>query len=287
VNRTPYIAAGVLFVLIAAYGFVFIKNGWSTSPEAWGQLGDYIGGLLNPLVAGFALMAVVVSVRLQKAELTETRRELENSRLAMEDQAMTAEQQRQEQRFFDLFNIYQRTVESIGVSTFYSDNSSTLHHGKEAIRIWINHQLPSELRTFQRHGLGVEISAGGEKQIIDKKLLALAWQRDSASANFDHYFRIIYRLLADSEPILGQQHYRYVKLLRAQLNRNELTLLGFNMWLNEEGMKMIPLAEKYGLLKHLQPGKLRDCLEKELPPHVFGRVNSFKILLHRSSAHAD
>lgn len=112
------------------------------------------------------------------------------------------------------------------------------------------------------------------KLLVDKKQLELAWQQNSVTGNFDHYFRIIYRLLADSESLLGHQHYRYVKLLRAQLNRNELMLLGFNMWLDSEGGNMIPLAEKYGLLKHLQRGKLRDCLEKELPSAVFGRANA-------------
>ena len=60
-------------------------------------------------------MAVVVSVRLQKAELAETRKELENSRLAMEEQAITAEQQRREQRFFDLLNLYQETLKTFVV----------------------------------------------------------------------------------------------------------------------------------------------------------------------------
>ena len=75
----------------------------------------------------------------------------------------------------------------------------------------------------------------------------------------------------DSESLLGEQHYRHVKILRAQLNRNELQLLAFNMWLDDEGGKMIPLAAKYGLLKHLPKGHLRTQLEKELLPEVFGR----------------
>jgi hypothetical protein len=63
----------------------------------------------------------------------------------------------------------------------------------------------------------------------------------------------------------------YVKLLRAQLNGKEIELLALNMWLDDEGTKIIPLAEKYGILKHLPSGQLRSHLENVFPPNVFGR----------------
>ena len=285
VNWTPKIAAGMLLLLVSAYGIAFWQNGWSKSPDAWGQLGDYVGGLLNPLVAGFALMALVVSVRLQKAELAATRKELEISRLAMQDQATTAEQQRQEQRFFDLFSIYHRTIDSVRISVVGKlDHSETHHQGKDALDAWFRRRLPRELHTFDRHGLGAEHgSAARGSRTIDKELLEGAWKVDSSSGSFDHYLRVIYRLLVDSESLLGEQHFRYVKILRAQLNRNELILLGFNMWLSDEGKKMIPFAEKYGLLKHLKTGKLRSQLEKELPSGIFGRTHSISNRITESS----
>jgi hypothetical protein len=58
-------------------------------------------------------------------ELKLTRDELEQSRLAMEDQAKTAEQQRQEQRFFDLLNVYQRTLDSKAVAQNSSSSPIT------------------------------------------------------------------------------------------------------------------------------------------------------------------
>lgn len=271
-NWLPAVAGVLATILIGSYIYTFQKFPTNENPSAWGTFGDYMGGLLNPVISLFTLIVAMKVWGLQKTELLETRR-------AVEEQGKTAEQQRREQRFFDLFNIYQRTIDSIGLSLPTSNQSTIQHQGKDALDAWFSRRLPAELENFNKHGLGAEKRMSGGTVTIDKDLLTLAWQRDSSTGSFDHYLRVIYRLLMDSESLLGEQHFRYVKILRAQLNRSELMLLGFNMWLDNEGAKMVPLAEKYGLLKHLQAGKLRSQLEKELPPGIFGRghANSSRI----------
>lgn len=62
----------------------------SEDTGVWGAFGDYIGGLMNPLVAACALYWLTMSVRLQKDELAATRSELAASRAAQEEQARTA-----------------------------------------------------------------------------------------------------------------------------------------------------------------------------------------------------
>lgn len=281
-------------LLIAALGTAALAwvywDGWNIHPHAnaseLGQLGDFFGGLLNPLVSALTLFVAISVWRLQKDELELTRNEMTQTKLAMEEQAKTSEQQRQEQRFFDLFNIYQRTIDSIRLTLPANDQSTIQHQGKDALDAWFRRKLPSALNTFNRHGLGTEHGTQRGPQIIDKEQLELAWQTDSSTGSFDHYLRVIYRLLADSESLLGEQHFRYVKILRAQLNRNELTLLGFNMWLDNEGKKMIPFAERYGLLKHLPQGHLRTELENSFPKNVFGITWASQRLKNRLE-HAD
>lgn len=56
----------------------------------WGQFGDYIGGLLNPVVALFAFHWLTRSVKIQKEELSETKKALQESKEAQERQAETA-----------------------------------------------------------------------------------------------------------------------------------------------------------------------------------------------------
>ena len=65
----------------------------STSPSTWGAFGDFVGGILNPLVALSALFMLITSVRIQKKELAETRDALIQAAEAQRDQAdLTAKQ---------------------------------------------------------------------------------------------------------------------------------------------------------------------------------------------------
>lgn len=53
----------------------------------WGAFGDFMGGLMNPIVAFAALYWLTQSVKLQKTELAETRKALEGSEQAQKAQA--------------------------------------------------------------------------------------------------------------------------------------------------------------------------------------------------------
>lgn len=59
----------IMAVLILIYAWWFWKAGISSNPERWGQFGDYVGGLLNPIVALAALYLLSWSVRIQRQEL--------------------------------------------------------------------------------------------------------------------------------------------------------------------------------------------------------------------------
>lgn len=269
-------------LLIAALGTAALAwvywDGWNIHPHAnaseLGQLGDFFGGLLNPMVSALTLFVAISVWRLQKDELELTRNEMTQTKLAMEEQAKTSEQQRQEQRFFDLLGLYQRTVDSITYVERTSDNldepviQST---GKQAFSNWLTSRLPAELETFRRDGIRDRQywRGDGTSYKVTEQRLVEKW-RDSGAANqFDHYFRVIFKILFESKTLLPDHHYRYVQLLRAQLSRSELILIGFNLWFDEDGRKFAPLAEKYGLLKHLPQGHLRTQLVNVVSPLAF------------------
>ncbi len=62
----------------------------SDKPEVWGQFGDYVGGILNPVCAYMAFVWLVRSFALQKTELAETRDALERTQAAQQRQADVA-----------------------------------------------------------------------------------------------------------------------------------------------------------------------------------------------------
>ncbi len=248
-------------VVLGAYVLFFLSSGVSRDPSDWGTMGDYFGGLMNPVVS-FATLVVAYAVwKQQKIEQQETKK-------ALRDQATSAELNRQEQRFFDLLNIYHRTVDSLAYSfsTSGKDAERVQSKGKEAIRYWLRNSGSHGFNFSRFSKFGFTLATGSDMTELKKK-----WDSDEVSSFLDHYFRSIFRIVADSDFLLGEHRHRYIKLLRAQLNRDEVCLLGLNLWLDDEGRKMVPLASEYGLLKHLPPGPLRTELEAALPMAVFGR----------------
>jgi hypothetical protein len=49
------LATLIVFWIIGCYIQTFYSHPKSANPEEWGQLGDFIGGILNPLLAAFSL----------------------------------------------------------------------------------------------------------------------------------------------------------------------------------------------------------------------------------------
>lgn len=82
------IVLGILLLVGYAIAFSSSANlGGDHGQEKWGQFGDFIGGIMNPLVAFAAFYWLTQSVKLQKQELAETREELAKSADAQRQQA--------------------------------------------------------------------------------------------------------------------------------------------------------------------------------------------------------
>jgi hypothetical protein len=92
VTKSILIVAVISVCVLIFYAAWFsFSNGLGLSKDAgtWGQFGDFVGGVLNPLVAFSACFWLATSVRLQKAELNATRKTLADTLEAQEAQART------------------------------------------------------------------------------------------------------------------------------------------------------------------------------------------------------
>lgn len=89
-----WIIVFALVLLISYFLYFHLYLGIPASKEAgsWAEFGDFFGGILNPLVAFAAFYWLTQSVKLQKIELAETRRELEASARAQEGQFKASQQ---------------------------------------------------------------------------------------------------------------------------------------------------------------------------------------------------
>ena len=77
-------------VVILGFYFGNFHGGLSTENGVWGTFGDYVGGILNPLIAAFAFYLIAKTYELQKTELEETRKLLEDSRDTQDKQLKIA-----------------------------------------------------------------------------------------------------------------------------------------------------------------------------------------------------
>lgn len=268
---------------ITTYAVAFRSMSAMEDPAAWGTFGDFIGGLMNPLVSVLTLFVAISVWRLQKAELELTRNEMAQTKDAMEDQAKTAEQQRREQRFFDFLSIYRSTVDSIEFEISNSAGSVVTYKGKRAFKF-----LTTADRSSNPFQYFVDLFESGHwEQWFAKPINSDVQQHWAAeSPVLDHYFRVVFTLLREAEPTLKDDCWRYMKLLRAQLSRDEVNLLAMNLIFDDEGQRMRALIEQYGMLKHMSACALRNKAEQVLHPKSFGRTWATQRLLNSANHHA-
>lgn len=97
------VAALVLIAYFAWFG-ILKQGSASTDPTTWGLFGDFVGGIMNPIVALCALYWLTRSIEIQWRELSAAQQELASTRMLIAEQVKTAEKQRFEDTFFALLN---------------------------------------------------------------------------------------------------------------------------------------------------------------------------------------
>lgn len=82
----------ICLIALTILGFYFgnFHGGLSSDNGVWGTFGDYVGGILNPLIAAFAFYLIARTYELQKNELEATRNLLRISTDAQKDQIKLA-----------------------------------------------------------------------------------------------------------------------------------------------------------------------------------------------------
>lgn len=65
-NKIFFIVPAVAIAIIAAYALNFSDSHISKDSANWGTLGDYFGGLLNPILSFLSLIYLIKTIRLQQ-----------------------------------------------------------------------------------------------------------------------------------------------------------------------------------------------------------------------------
>jgi Putative phage abortive infection protein len=264
----PLFACGFAIFLAVAYAkwFPSLNALLNTQLQfrdapAWGQLGDFMGGILNPLISLLTLLVAVFVWKLQKQELKESRAAIK--------------QQTTDQLFMGMLAAHRSMVEQ--VTLVKTDIRASLQTGKHAIQsylrmldaprdalayaltIYDEYETISLLQTetasvFPVFKIPGKQSVGAFASFCAKYYSKELWTpyfRADPNSNelsfehiFGHIFRSTYQILKlidtefDSSKDLEDLRIkkRYVNLLRAQMSESEFIFFAMSA-ITDDGKK--------------------------------------------------
>lgn len=222
----------VTCVYVATFG-----NTLSDQHELWGQFGDYVGGVLGPILALLALVALLITLHIQSREMEISSRQLRHSAKALSEQSRSLQLQNFERRFFDMLSLHHELINGMDL---YSKKWGTTQ-GRDCLVVF-----------FDRLKSNLESSTNGDNRPHIEKLLAgyeVFYKKHNQELS--HYFRHVYRTLKIIDECDIAEKKDYAGILRAQLSNAELGLLFYN-GLTSHGTKLKPLAEKYALFENME-----------------------------------
>ena len=288
-NLTKVLAVIVFFAVFAAtisaaiyyyhLGGLKISN---VEPAGWGQMGDYFGGMLNPVFGFLTILAIVITLiqqsrelKLSREELELSRTELKNSAEALRGQNKAIERQSFEQTFFAWLNTYRdllSELEAVGMSEDLRV-STQKYKGKPTLMFWWRNLLSErpicleaksalEAITHQEFNNDTDTLVEALKHLSHShesitRVAMKAWDKlyNSHEYQLDSLFRVLYRLILwidsqDNNRLSLPQKWLYVSIVRAQLSWIELVYIFYNGQ-TERGKGFKYLTNKYALFDNL------------------------------------
>lgn len=267
-NLVWIMLGGVVCLFLLNFCMVFFIPDENTR----GTFGDQFGAV-NALFSGLAFAGLIYTIvlqrrdlelqrddlKLQREELVLNRKEMEEQTAEFEKQNETLRIQRFEHTFFNMLSQFQEVVSSLSVS--YGKSGQVYKaSGREVFKVaftmaHVHVEMPEGKNTQSYYGMSKAIKA---EQLV-------GYCRADVPTFFDHYFRLLYRILKfvrDTPLIVNfDDEYEYTSMLRALLSRYELVWLYYN-GLSEYGVqKLKPLIERYAMLKNLRKDLLVEDVD--------------------------
>jgi len=226
----------------------------------WGQLGDFAGGFLNPLLSFLALMAVLKTMALQRAEMKTAQLEAKTATQEQRQQTAVYSRQMFESTLFGMLDVHAKILGDIK----FSGGVGPDHEGRDAIDVIV--------RSFKETGIYRRGNLNPDELSDEYLLEEIEKFCRSKVSSIGHYFRNLYwimKMIDTNKDILidtastgtfgttkskffadYRRKRNYTNIVRAQLSESEMALLQLNC-LAPHGADLKYYVEKYSLLKPL------------------------------------
>lgn len=271
---------GFSFV-VTLWTWTFLSFTWDGRPDWFvigerGTFGDMFGGL-NALFSGLAFAGIILTIYMQRKELTLQRKELKFTRETLEAQRAemvaqneTLKTQQFENTFFSMLRVFNDIVNSLDhpqrEQLINGDISIVTIRGRDCISMYLSE--------FKKSFHLVGATVNGQKQIsledIDfENIFEGFWKKWRSSLG--HYFRTLYHLVQFVKDSEVDDKLRYTTIIRAQLSDQEQALLFYDC-LSTYGANFKQDVIDFKLIKNVQPDMLLCEEHLELyPSSVFER----------------
>lgn len=205
-----------------------------------GEFGDFLGGVLNPILTFLMFIGLIITIVLQKTELALARIEFKRTADALNSQSLSSQQQVLETTFFNLLKIHSDIVESLKIN-------------QDSLSCWLTNKNATGRSVFT-----VVVSLLYVENKPEETFNNYCSFQKSENHLLGHYFRNVYQILkfiAESD-LPEKQKKHYSRLLRAQLSADELALLYFNcLCPSVDDGEFKNLVIKFKMLERLNLGK--------------------------------
>lgn len=245
------ITISALAVIVATMAAVhFVVPLLSSTPGTYGDMFGVANALFSGLALGGVILAIVFQsqeLELQREELRQTRAELAGQKQQLRLQQETLKKQQFESTFFHHLELFNNIVASMDLTA-----GGVPSTGRDCFTVLLRH-VQSRYVEAKRHSQGATAL----------ELAQTAYSRfyEDYGTEVGHYFRTLYNTVRYVDESGVDDPTPYMRLVRAQLSSNELTLLLLNC-LVPVGQKFKPLVERYCFLKHV-PERVMKLTENE------------------------
>ncbi|WP_144211791.1 putative phage abortive infection protein [Shewanella donghaensis] len=204
-----------------------------TFTDRGGVFGDFLGGVLNPVLTFFTLFGLIATIVIQRQELRLARHEYEKTADALSTQAI-------ETTFFNIIDLHHKIVDNLKADLEELGNKS---ESQKIIKGITASLIKSQIGTsFTSQNTKVQGRA-----VFEEMLNFLSVEAKSPEDSLErykyiqthhnhilgHYFRNLYQALKvlkgyEENKLSPDQKRKYTSILRAQLSTKELALLFLN-----------------------------------------------------------
>lgn len=275
-KRLPWILISfglfALFCIVSVfgyYGYIFSNFKIDASTDHFGQFGDFIGGTLNPILAFLSFMALLYTIKIQTEELEATRKELEGSRIAQQEQSDSLKLQNEatkiqifENTFFQLIELFIKIRDDIYVEITIKQNSVEKHLFSTNYEYYVNNMLLKKLRDYKETETKFKLmSSFAIREYLEIYKCDCKNFDKNYESNLITYFSHIYQILKFISESYIENKQRYINIFRVQFIKEELEFLFYHCLGSIGKRKFKKLVEDYEFFEHII---LNEMMKKQL-----------------------